>query len=227
MSELGKAVGGAVYEKHETANNGRTGREKEKKERIKTKKKKKKKKNKLYAGLEDGVEGFLPGSSSRDGSEDDDGSFANNVDRDQYIAARLGSPEPQSRIDEEPTTTPVVVKSHSSAVLTASESDNEDEAVEEMIVEASKGYGRMFMVTLCGTLDDMLVFTALVSGSSGSKEITVLSLLLGGSLAAITILAVSLPLSRIPVFERFIKKVPMWTLMFAISIYVLILGMLE
>ena len=79
------------------------------------------------------------------------------------------------------------------------DTDSDDSEVSEMIREASKSYWRMFTVTIMGTLDDMLVFTALVSGSGNgesSKNIGVLSLLVGSTGAAGCVGGISLGLSR-------------------------------
>lgn len=83
------------------------------------------------------------------------------------------------------------------------------------------------MVTIMGTLDDMLVFTALVSGAGNgsSKEITALPLLIGATAAAVCILSLAFQLSRIPWFRRCMKRVPMWALLGGIAVYVLVIGM--
>ena len=108
--------------------------------------------------------------------------------------------------------------------------DTDDEDVEAMIREASKSYWRMFTVTIMGTLDDMLVFIALVSGTGNeesSKSINALSLLVGSTAAAGCVVGASLGLSRVRCFRRGMKKVPMWGLLAGISVYVLIIGMIE
>lgn len=96
--------------------------------------------------------------------------------------------------------------------------DDEDEDVQAKIRTASRSIYALFAVALCGTIDDMILFAAVVAG----RGIPWTSVLPGSLLAALVVLAVCWHISLYEPFANFVTRVPMWVLLGVISLYLFI-----
>lgn len=105
----------------------------------------------------------------------------------------------------------------------AEELDSDEEEAKRTIAEARKSSARLFVVAFCGTLDDMTMFSAVILG----KSIMMFSLVCGSMLATCIILAACWQISLYKPFADCIQKVPMWCLLSALSLYILVGGLLR
>ena len=64
---------------------------------------------------------------------------------------------------------PQAIPIDESVIPEAQNEDSDDDEEEDASIPDVKGYRDMFIVTILGTLDDMIVFLAAISGTSGSK----------------------------------------------------------
>lgn len=80
----------------------------------------------------------------------------------------------------------------------------------------------LLAVAFFGTLDDLALFSAVLMG----RSIQYPSLLCGSILAAAFIVLVSWGVSMIKQFEQAIHRIPLWALLFGISLYILLDGLL-
>lgn len=91
----------------------------------------------------------------------------------------------------------------------------------------TRPFVNFLFVVILGTLDDMIVFVSCISGTSGATEITFPSLLIGAGAAIAVILSFSTFIAQVPWFQRVVEKLPMWCLLMAIALYVLVLGLVK
>ena len=106
-----------------------------------------------------------------------------------------------------------------------SESEQTDEkgkVSEETPAKQKHTLRTLLVVAFFGTLDDLALFSAVLMG----RTIQYPSLLCGSILAAAFIVLVSWGVSMIKPFEQAIHRIPLWALLFAISIYILLDGLL-
>ena len=101
------------------------------------------------------------------------------------------------------------------------ELDEDELEAQKTIEEARKSSTRLFVVAFCGTLDDMTMFAAVILG----KSILYVSLVVGSMLATVIIIVACWQISLYKPFAECIQKVPMWCLLSALSLYILIGGL--
>ena len=101
------------------------------------------------------------------------------------------------------------------------ELDEDELEIQKNIEEASKSSTRLFVVAFCGTLDDMTMFAAVILG----KSIPYVSLVMGSMLATVIIIVACWQISLYKPFAECIQKIPMWALLTALSLYILIGGL--
>ena len=101
------------------------------------------------------------------------------------------------------------------------ELDEDELEIKKNIEEASKSSTRLFVVAFCGTLDDMTMFAAVILG----KSIPYVSLVMGSMLATVIIIVACWQISLYKPFAECIQKIPMWALLTALSLYILIGGL--
>lgn len=104
---------------------------------------------------------------------------------------------------------------------TEQELDEDELEAQKTIEEARKSSTRLFVVALCGTLDDMTMFAAVILG----KSILYTSLVAGSMLATGIIIVACWQISLYKPFAECIQKVPMWALLSALSAYIMIGGL--
>ena len=96
-----------------------------------------------------------------------------------------------------------------------------DEEAKQAIEEARRSSYRLFVVALCGTLDDMTMFAAVILG----KSIMWPALFCGAMLATAIIVFACWQISLYKPFADCIQKIPMWAMLTALSLYILIGGL--
>ena len=82
--------------------------------------------------------------------------------------------------------------------------------------------GTLLVVAFFGTLDDLALFSAVLMG----RSIQYSSLLCGSMLAAAFVVLISWGVSMVTPFKMAIKRIPLWALLLAISLYILLDGLL-
>mmetsp|Transcript_22640 Transcript_22640/g.22963 ORF Transcript_22640/g.22963 Transcript_22640/m.22963 type:complete len:93 (+) Transcript_22640:744-1022(+) len=80
---------------------------------------------------------------------------------------------------------------------------------------------KLFIVAFCGTLDDMIMFIAVIMGESMLWT----SLVVGSITASFAIALLCWQISRFEPLANCVKKVPVWSLFGFLAIYVLIEGL--
>ena len=80
----------------------------------------------------------------------------------------------------------------------------------------------LLVVAFFGTLDDLALFSAVLMG----RSIQYSSLLCGSMLAAAFVVLISWGVSMVTPFKMAIKRIPLWALLLAISLYILLDGLL-
>eukprot|EP00563_Minutocellus_polymorphus_P020607 CAMPEP_0197726918 /NCGR_PEP_ID=MMETSP1434-20131217/17688_1 /TAXON_ID=265543 /ORGANISM="Minutocellus polymorphus, Strain CCMP3303" /LENGTH=360 /DNA_ID=CAMNT_0043312973 /DNA_START=115 /DNA_END=1197 /DNA_ORIENTATION=+ len=80
----------------------------------------------------------------------------------------------------------------------------------------------LLVVAFFGTLDDLALFSAVLMG----RSIQYSSLLCGSMLAAAFIVLISWGVSMVTPFKKAIKRIPLWGVLLAISLYILLDGLL-
>jgi len=96
------------------------------------------------------------------------------------------------------------------------ESERKEEATEKHTL------GTLLVVAFFGTLDDLALFSAVLMG----RSIQYSSLLCGSMLAAAFVVLISWGVSMVTPFKMAIKRIPLWALLLAISLYILLDGLL-
>jgi len=102
--------------------------------------------------------------------------------------------------------------------ISSNDNDNNDDEVQATILAASKSTYALFAVALCGTLDDLILFAAIVAG----RGIPWTSVVPGSILAALVVLVVCWHISLYEPFANFVRRVPMWALLGGISMYLFV-----
>lgn len=102
--------------------------------------------------------------------------------------------------------------------ISDNDNDNNDDEVQATILAASKSTYALFAVALCGTLDDLILFAAIVAG----RGIPWTSVVPGSILAALVVLVVCWHISLYEPFANFVRRVPMWALLGGISMYLFV-----
>lgn len=96
-----------------------------------------------------------------------------------------------------------------------------DEEAKKNVEEARKSSYRLFVVAFCGTLDDMIMFAAVILG----KSIPWVSVVFGSMIATAIIVFACWQISLYKPFADCIQKVPMWALLTALALYIGIGGL--
>ena len=102
------------------------------------------------------------------------------------------------------------------------ETEEKGKASEERPAKQKHTLWTLLVVAFFGTLDDLALFSAVLMG----RSIQYPSLLCGSILAALFIVLVSWGVSMIKPFEQAIHRIPLWALLFGISLYILLDGLL-
>jgi hypothetical protein len=97
-----------------------------------------------------------------------------------------------------------------------------DEVSEESPAKQKHTLWTLLVVAFFGTLDDLALFSAVLMG----RSIQYPSLLCGSILAAACIVLISWGVSMVKIFEQAIRRIPLWALLFGISLYILLDGLL-
>lgn len=103
--------------------------------------------------------------------------------------------------------------------VTEEEEEEEEEEIRENVRDASRSTCGLFVVAASGTIDDLVAFAAAIAGRGGIPWTSVVP---GTMLAACVILALSWQISLCAPFANFVRRIPPWTLLAVISIYLLI-----
>jgi len=98
------------------------------------------------------------------------------------------------------------------------DNNDDDDEVQATILAASKSTYALFAVALCGTIDDLILFAAIVAG----RGIPWTSVVPGSILAALVVLVVCWHISLYEPFANFVRRVPMWALLGGISMYLFV-----
>lgn len=102
------------------------------------------------------------------------------------------------------------------------QTDEKGKVLQETPAKQKHTLWTLLVVAFFGTLDDLALFSAVLMG----RTIQYPSLLCGSILAAAFIVLVSWGVSMIKPFEQAIHRIPLWALLFGISLYILLDGLL-